>query len=51
MKVVTILFEHIRVHTPDGGPSRRLFDEDGKPWHDNLVDYRWDATWSPCSGP
>ena len=43
-EVVTILAEHVRVHTPDGDPSRWLFDEDGKPWHDNLVDYRWRST-------
>ena len=24
--------------------SRWLFDEGGKPWHDNLVDYRWRST-------
>lgn len=43
-EVVTILAEHVRVHTPDGDPSRWLFDEDGKPRHDNLVDYRWRST-------
>lgn len=43
-EVVTILSEHVRLHTPDGDPSRWLFDEDGKPWHDNLVDYRWRST-------
>lgn len=43
-EVIAILAEHIRVHTPDGDPSRWLFDEDGKPWHDNLVDYRWRST-------
>jgi len=43
-EVITILSEHVRVHTPDGDPSRWLFDEDGKPWHDNLVDYRWRST-------
>ena len=25
-------------------PTRWLFDEGGKPWHDNLVDYRWRST-------
>lgn len=30
--------------TPDGEPDRWLFDEGGKPWHDNLVDYRWRST-------
>lgn len=25
-------------------PDRWLFDEFGKPWHDNLVDYRWRST-------
>lgn len=43
-EVVTMLSEHVRVHTPDGGPSRWLFDECGQPWHDNLVDYRWRST-------
>jgi integrase len=42
--VVAILSEHVRVHTPDGEHSRWLFDEDGRPWHDNLVDYRWRST-------
>ena len=41
---VAILSEHVRQHTPDGEPSRWLFDEGGKPWHDNLVDYRWRST-------
>lgn len=36
--------EHVRVHTPDGEPSRWLFYEEGKPWHDNLVDHRWRST-------
>ncbi len=40
-ELVAILAEHVRQHTPDGEPSRWLFDEDGKPWHDNLADYRW----------
>ena len=43
-EVIAILAEHVRVHTPDGKPSRWLFDEDGRPWHDNLVDYRWRST-------
>ncbi len=43
-EVIAILSEHVRVHTPDGNPARWLFDEDGKPWHDNLVDYRWRST-------
>lgn len=42
--VVAILAEHVRLHTPDGDPSRWLFDESGRPWHDNLVDYRWRST-------
>lgn len=25
-------------------PDRWLFDERGKPWHDNIVDYRWRST-------
>lgn len=40
----TILAEHVRLHTPKGEPTRWLFDEGGKPWHDNLVDYRWRST-------
>lgn len=43
-ELVTILSEHVRQHTPDGEPTRWLFEEHGKPWHDNLVDYRWRAT-------
>ena len=43
-ELVTILAEHVRLHTPKGEPTRWLFDEGGKPWHDNLVDYRWRAT-------
>ena len=43
-EVVTILSEHVRLHTPKGEPTRWLFDERGKPWHDNLVDYRWRST-------
>lgn len=43
-EVIAILAEHIRVHTPDGDPSRWLFDDDSRPWHDNLVDYRWRST-------
>lgn len=42
--VVAILSEHVRIHTPDGEHSRWLFDEGGRPWHDNLVDYRWRST-------
>ncbi|MBC2932306.1 tyrosine-type recombinase/integrase [Nocardioides sp. zg-1228] len=43
-EVVTILSEHVRVHTPDGETSRWRVDEGGKPWHDNLVDYRGRST-------
>ena len=43
-ELVSILAEHVRQHTPDGEPSRWLFSEDGKPWHDNLADYRWRST-------
>ncbi len=43
-ELVAILSEHVRQHTPTGGPDRWLFDERGKPWHDNLVDYRWRST-------
>lgn len=42
--VIAILSEHVRIHTPEGEHSRWLFDEDGRPWHDNLVDYRWRST-------
>lgn len=41
---VAILAEHVRLHTPNGDPTRWLFDEGRKPWHDNLVDYRWRST-------
>jgi len=40
-ELIAVLSEHVRQHTPDGDPSRWLFEEAGKPWHDNLVDYRW----------
>lgn len=43
-QVITILSKHVRLHTPSGEPSRWLFDERGKPWHDNLIDYRWRST-------
>ena len=43
-ELVTILSEHVRQHTTQGEPSRWLFDEEGKPWHDNLADYRWRST-------
>lgn len=43
-ELIGILAEHVRQHTPNGEPSRWLFDERGKPWHDNLVDYRWRST-------
>lgn len=43
-ELITILSEHVRQHTPTGMPDRWLFDERGKPWHDNLVDYRWRST-------
>lgn len=43
-EMITILSEHVRLHTPTGMPDRWLFDERGKPWHDNLVDYRWRST-------
>jgi len=43
-ELVTIISQHVGQHTPDGEPSRWLFDEGGKPWHDNLVDYRWRST-------
>lgn len=43
-ELVAILAEHVRQHTPDGEPTRWLFSEDGRPWHDNLADYRWRST-------
>jgi integrase len=43
-EVIEVLAEHVRQHTPTGEPTRWLFDEGGKPWHDNLVDYRWRST-------
>ena len=43
-ELVTILSEHVRQHTPNSEPTRWLFNESGKPWHDNLVDYRWRST-------
>ena len=43
-ELVAILAEHVRQHTPTGDPGRWLFSEDGRPWHDNLVDYRWRST-------
>lgn len=43
-ELVAILAEHVRQHTPDGEPSRWLFSENEKPWHDNLADYRWRST-------
>jgi integrase len=43
-ELVAILSEHVRQHTRAGGPGRWLFDEGGRPWHDNLVDYRWRST-------
>ncbi len=43
-ELIAILAEHVRQYTPNGEPSRWLFDEGGKPWHDNLVDYRWRST-------
>jgi integrase len=43
-ELIAFLSEHVRQHTPTGEPERWLFDELGKPWHDNLVDYRWRST-------
>lgn len=43
-ELVAILSEHVRQHTPEREPSRWLFGENGKPWHDNLADYRWRST-------
>ncbi|EON25702.1 phage integrase family protein [Nocardioides sp. CF8] len=43
-ELVTILSQHVGQHSPDGDPARWLFDEGGKPWQDNLVDYRWRST-------
>jgi integrase len=43
-ELIAILSEHVRQHTLDGEPTRWLFDAGGRPWHDNLVDYRWRST-------
>jgi integrase len=43
-ELVAILAEQVRLHTPSGDAARWLFHEDGRPWHDNLVDYRWRST-------
>lgn len=43
-ELITILAEHVRQYTPEGEPTRWLFDEGRQPWHDNLVDYRWRST-------
>jgi integrase len=43
-ELIAILSEHVRQHTPTGEPTRWLFDEGDRPWHDNLVDYRWRST-------
>lgn len=43
-ELVAILAEHVRQHTPAGDPDRWLFSEEHRPWHDNLVDYRWRST-------
>ncbi|GAC1382939.1 MAG: tyrosine-type recombinase/integrase [Marmoricola sp.] len=50
-ELVAILAEHVRVHTPNGEPDRWLFDELGRPWHDNLVDYRWRSTRTDAGSP
>ncbi len=43
-ELVTLLSQHVGQHSPDGDPSRWLFDDGGRPWQDNLVDYRWRST-------
>lgn len=43
-ELVAILAEHVRQHTPTGDSGRWLFSEESRPWHDNLVDYRWRST-------
>lgn len=43
-ELVAILAEHVRQHTPAGVSGRWLFSEEDRPWHDNLVDYRWRST-------
>ncbi|TWP33537.1 tyrosine-type recombinase/integrase [Leekyejoonella antrihumi] len=41
-ELIQILAEHIKRFTPDGEPTRWLFaDNQGKPWHDNSVTWRW----------
>lgn len=44
-ELLQILAEHIAAHTPGGSADRWLFaDEQGRPWHDNAVTWRWRAT-------
>lgn len=43
-ELVAILAAHVGQHTPEGEPTRWLFNEGGLPWHDNLVYYRWRST-------
>lgn len=41
-ELILILGEHVAMHTPDGDPDRWLFaDDEGRPWHDNSVTWRW----------
>jgi integrase len=44
-ELIAILGEHVATHTPDGDPDRWLFSDDqGRPWHDNSVTWRWRGT-------
>lgn len=44
-ELIEILSEHIANHTPDGTSDRWLFsDDEGRPWHDNSVHWRWRGT-------
>jgi integrase len=43
-ELIELLSEDVCLHTPTGDPTRWLFSEGDRPWHDNLVDYRWRST-------
>ena len=44
-ELIEILAGHIATHAADGKPDRWLFaDDQGRPWHDNSVTWRWRGT-------
>lgn len=43
-ELIELLAEHIRVHSPGRMTDRWLFADEGRPWNDNLVTYRWNST-------